>query len=157
LLLATALCAQARSELAFSAGGGALQVDSTTMPTPVVSFSYLYHITDHISAEGGLDIFFHYWDGYTGAEAAFVYHFREWRETGRWIPFVAVGIGKTTTDFTEIEASRYFRLGGGVSYHFTEKFGARIEVRDEIIDKLYSAQRSGANLPSVRAGLVYRF
>jgi hypothetical protein len=169
LSLGSALWAQDRSELAFSAGGGALQVDSGSSATPVFGVSYLYHITDHVSAEGSLDLFFHkfltgpvdsqevFWDGYTGAEAALVYHFKDWRDTGRWIPFAVVGIGKTTTDFTEIQASRYIRLGGGVSYHFTEKLGGRVEIRDEIINKLYSAGGSNANLPSVRASIVYRF
>jgi len=169
ILFAPGLQAADRSELALSFGGGALSVDSGTKATPVISLSYLYHITSHVAVEGSYDIFFHrfltgpldapyeYWDGYEGVEAALVCHLRKWQETGRWIPFLAAGIGKTTTDFTEIRASRYYRLGAGVSYHFTEKFGTRIEVRDEIIDDLYSARRPGANLPSVRAGLVYRF
>ena len=37
-------------------------------------------------------------------------------KTGRMLPFVAAGIGQTTTDFTESAANPYYRLGAGISY-----------------------------------------
>ncbi|HXK59976.1 MAG TPA: outer membrane beta-barrel protein [Acidobacteriota bacterium] len=158
-----------RLALIVSGGGGSLQVADTSQFSPVFSLALLVHITDHVSAEGGIDFFWHklltgpladqkvFWDDYTGAEAAVLYHFRPARESERWIPFVAAGIGSTSTDFTEIEGSRYYRLGGGASYYFGEKWGVRIEVRDEIVERLWIPENHGAHLPSLRFGLVRRF
>jgi hypothetical protein len=161
--------AQGRHEIAFSVGSGWLQADPGGGSTPVLSFSYQFHITDHISAEGALDFFYYkfltgppnaqytYKDDYAGAEAAVVYHLRPNRDTGRWLPFVAAGIGKTTTDFTEIAAHRYYRLGAGVAYNLTDRLGLRLEARDEIIQSLWANGSPKGNLPSLRCGIVYRF
>jgi hypothetical protein len=161
--------AQDRNEIAFSLGGGSLQVNPDGGATPVYSFSYRFHITRHFSAEGALDIFYYkfltgplneqsvYKDDYLGAEAALVYYFFPNRETGRLLPFVAAGIGKTSTDFTEIAAHPYYRLGAGFSYNLTEKWGLRFELRDEIIKNLYINGNPTGNLPSARLGIVYRF
>jgi hypothetical protein len=161
--------AQGRHELAFAAGGGSLIVKPDGGGTPVFSFSYQFHFTNHISAEGAFDIFYYrfltgpagqqyvYRDDYAGAEAAVVYHFLGNRETGRCLPFVAAGIGKTTTDFTEIPATRYYRFGAGVSYHMTRSLGLRFEIRDERITGLYHPESPNAHLPSVRMGIVLRF
>ena len=161
--------AQNRSEVAVSLGAGSLQTNPGGGATAVFSFSYRFHITRHFSAEGALDSFtyqfragaadssYQYRDGYLGAEAALVYYFLSNRATRRVLPFVVAGIGKTTTDFTEIAAHPYYRLGAGVSYHMTERLGLRIELRDEIIKSLANANNPDGNLPSVRLGIVYRF
>src|SRR5262249_44718901 len=73
------------------------------------------------------------------------------------LPFVVAGLGKTTTDFTEIAAHPYYRLGGGISYHLTKSAGLRLEVRDEIITRLGQSDSPTGNLPSIRCGIVYRF
>jgi hypothetical protein len=161
--------AQDRNEIAFSLGAGSLQVNPDGGATPVYSFSYQRHITRHFSAEGALDIFYYkfrtgpvdnqsvYKDDYLGAEAALVYYFLPNRETRRLLPFVAAGIGKTSTDFTEIPAHAYYRVGAGVSYNLTEKWGLRFELRDEIVEKLYIHNNPTGNLPSIRLGIVRRF
>jgi len=161
--------AQGRQELAFSAGAGSLFVNGAGRTSPVGSFSYRFHFTNHISAEGALDFFsyefqsgppaqpYSYRDGYSGAEAALVYYLRQSRPSQHWLPFIAAGVGKTTTDFTEIAAAPYYRIGVGISYHFTARFGIRVEMRDEIITKLYGNGSPNGNLPSIRFGLVYRF
>lgn len=161
--------AQGRHELAFAAGGGALIVKPDGGGTPVLSFSYQFHFTNHISAEGAFDVFYYrfltgpagqqyvYRDDYAGAEAAVVYHFLGNRETGRWLPFVAAGIGKTTTDFTEIPATCYYRFGAGVSYRMTRSLGLRFEIRDERITDLWQSGSPNAHLPSARVGIVLRF
>ena len=161
--------AQARNEIAYSVGVGSLQVNPDGGTTPVYSFSYRRHITRHFSAEGALDVFYYkfltgpsdnqsvYRDDYLGAEAALVYYFRANRETTGFLPFLVAGIGKTTTDFTEIPAHPYYRLGAGLSYNWTEKWGFRLEVRDEIINSLYIQGTPTGNLPSVRFGIVRRF
>jgi hypothetical protein len=161
--------AQARNEIAFSIGAGSLQVNPGGGTTPVWSFSYRRHITRHFSAEGALDVFYYrflsgppdnqsiYKDDYLGAEAALVYYLLPNRETGRLLPFVVAGIGKTTTDFTEIPAHPYYRFGAGFSYNLTEKWGLRFEVRDEIIKSLYIHGSPTGNLPSARLGIVLRF
>jgi len=169
LLNAQQIWAQARHELSFSVGGGTLQVDPEGGATPVYSFSYRCHISSHLSAEGALDIFYYkfvsspsgdqanYRDDYLGAEAALVYHFLPNRETRRFLPFVAAGIGKTTSDFTEIPAHPYYRFGAGFSYNLTDKWGLRFEARDEIIKSLYANGSPSGNLPSARLGIVRRF
>ena len=169
LLGSQQIWAQARNEIAFSIGAGSLQVNPGGGTTPVYSLSYRCHITRHFSAEGALDVFYYkfltgplnnqsiYKDGYLGAEAALVYYFLPNRETGRLLPFVAAGIGKTTTDFTEIPAHPYYRLGAGFSYNLTENWGLRFELRDEIIKSLYISGSPTGNLPSARFGIVRRF
>jgi hypothetical protein len=161
--------AQGRSELALSVGGGSLQVTPGGGGTPVFSFSYQFHITRRISAEGALDVFYYklpagpianqsvYKDDYLGAEAAVVYHFRPNRQTGYWLPFVVAGIGKASTDFTEIAGNPYYRFGAGVSYNMTDRFGFRIEARDELIKSLYQSGNPDGNLPSLCFSIVYRF
>jgi hypothetical protein len=169
VLACAPLMAQGRSELALSFGGGSLQTGSGGGPTTTCSFSYQFHISSHFSAEGALDFFFYkflagppdslyqYKDDYAGAEAAVVYHLHANRRTGRWLPYLVAGIGKTTTDFTEIAAHPYYRLGAGVSYHLSDKWGLRLEARDEIIKRLYANGNPSANLPSLRLGIVYKF
>lgn len=169
MLFSAPLRAQGRHELAFSLGAGSLFVHHESASTPVFSFSYQFHFTKNASAEGALDCFTYrfltgpldqqsyYRDGYTGAAAALVYNFRDYHQVGKWIPFVSAGIGKTTTDFTEIRASVYYRFGSGVTYHFTEKYGIRLELRDEVITGLYANGSPRGNLPSVRAAIVRRF
>jgi hypothetical protein len=161
--------AQARNEISFSAGVGSLQIIPDGGATPVYSFSYRRNITRHFSIEGSLDIFYYkfltgplnkqsvYKDDYLGAEAAVVYYFRPNREIGRLLPFVAAGIGKTSTDFTEIQAHPYYRFGAGFSYNLTEKWGLRFELRDEIVKSLYIHDSPTGNLPSARLGIVRRF
>ncbi len=79
--LVTAL-GQGRQELAASVGAGSLIVKEGGGTTPVFSLSYQFHFTEHVSAEGALDVFTYkfrvgpleeinyYRDGYLGAEAA---------------------------------------------------------------------------------------
>src|SRR5262245_22229253 len=130
--------AQDRNEIALSVGAGSLQVDPGGGATAVFSLSYQLHITRHFSGEGALDSFNYtfqtgpsqgtYKDGYLGAEAAIVYDFLpNSGGTTAIRPFVAAGIGKTTTDFTEIAAHPYYRLGAGISYRLTNRYGLRIE------------------------------
>ena len=161
--------AQGRNEIGFSLGGGSLQTNPGAGATAVFSLSYQFHITRHFSAEGALDLFnykfltgppdspYIYKDDYLGAEAAAVYYFRASRQTGRLLPFIAAGIGKTTTDFTEIAAHPYYRLGAGVAYHLSDRLGFRLEARDEIIRSLSIHGSPNGNLPSIRFGIFLSF
>jgi hypothetical protein len=161
--------AQGRSELAFSMGGGSLRTHPDGGFTVVAGFSYQFHITPHFSAEGALDFFnykfltgppdaqYTYTDDYAGAEAAIVVHFRANRQRGGLLPFVVAGIGKASTDFTEIAATPYYRFGLGVAYNLTDCWGLRLEARDEVIKRLYYHGTPSGNLPSIRLGIVYRF
>jgi hypothetical protein len=169
LLSCGQIWAQARNEITFSIGAGSLQVNPDGGTTPVYSFSYRCHITRHVSAEGALDVFYYkflagpmndqtvYKDDYVGAEAALLYYFLPNRETNRLLPYVVAGIGKTSTDFTEIPGHPYYRFGAGFSYNLTGKWGLRFELRDEIVKSLYIYGNPTANLPSARLGIVRRF
>ncbi len=159
VILSQAVCmqvlAQGRSEIAFSLGAGSLRTEPGGGSTAVLSFSYQFHLTDHFSAEGALDSFnykfltgmpdnqYLYKDDYLGAEAAVVYHPIPSRRTGRVLPFIVAGIGKTTTDFTEIAAHPYYRLGAGITYHLNDRLGFKIEARDEIIRSNCLAKSNG--------------
>jgi hypothetical protein len=163
------LRAQSRQEIGVAIGAGALLVNGNHNASPVGGIAYRLHVTDRFAAEGALDFFTYtfpvgpvdrpsvYRDGYSGAEAAVIYHFRASRAERKWIPFAAVGLGRTTTDFTEIRGATYYRFGLGLSYNFSERFGARWEIRDEAIRDLYSSGRSLTHLPSARVGIVVRF
>lgn len=169
LLVNQQIWAQARNEIAFSAGAGFLQVNPDGGTTPVWSLSYRRHITSHFSVEGALDVFYYkqligplddqsvFNDDYLGADAALVYYLLPNRETNRFLPFVAAGIGKTSTDFTEIPGHPYYRFGAGFSYNLTDKWGMRFEARHEIVKSLYIHGNPTGNLPSVRLGIVRRF
>jgi hypothetical protein len=163
------ILAQARNEFAFSLGAGSLQVEPDGGANVVFSFSYRFHITQHISAEGALDAFFYnqmsgpsdnrhvYRDGNLGAEVAVAYYFLPNRDTNRFLPFINVGIGKNTTDWTEIRAHPYYRFGGGFQYNMSDKWGLRVEIRNDLLKDLYLAKKPNANLISARLGIVRRF
>jgi hypothetical protein len=136
-------------------------------PTAVWGFAYDLHVTGRVTVEGALDIFYYdtpttglgsvYRDDFAGAEVAVLIHPLNCCDTGRLLPFVAVGIGKTTTDFTEIAANRYYRFGVGAAYQLDLRFGVRLELRDDYITRLYGGGSPAAHLPSVRASFVRRF
>ena len=165
--------AQDRNEIALSVGHGDVIVSTDTagrhvVGTSVGSFSYQVHVTKHASVEGSIDLFWYtfpigppdspslYHDDYLGASAAAVYSFRDSRRAA-WSPFVSAGIGKTSTDFTEIAGTRYYRLGGGVTYHLRSGIGVRVEGREDWIADLAGPSASSAQLLSVRVGVVRRF
>ncbi len=160
--------AQERHEVGLSVGGGSLQIDPGGGRTEVFSLTYQFRMTKHFSVEGALDSFYYtfptgpldnpsnYKDGYLGAEAAAVYYLLN-RDERRFVPFVAAGIGKTSTDFTEIAGHAYYRLGAGFVVPLTHRLGLRLEARDEIIRDLAPNGSGSGNLPSLRCGVFYRF
>jgi hypothetical protein len=169
-LVAVTASGQGRHEVGMAAGGGRLSIAGSARTTPVLSFWYQGHATERFSVEGGFDFFsysFHinrrdpasspYRDGYSGASIAFVYHPLTCCEIGRILPYVSAGVGKTTTDFTEIPATVYYRLGAGAVYNVSDRIGVRVEARDEILSALDPYVGLRATLPSVRLGIVRRF
>ena len=83
------------------------------------------------------------------------------RTDRRFVPYVTAGFGNTTTDFTEIPSEWVIRLGGGFKYLLgqSQKFGLRVEARNEIIgeDNRIFFPPTRVNFPSARVGIVYRF
>src|SRR5262245_24002313 len=83
------------------------------------------------------------------------------RTDRRFVSYVTAGFGNTTTDFTEIPSEWVIRLGGGFKYLLgqSQKFGLRVEARDEIIgeDNRIFFPPTRINFPSARVGVVYRF
>jgi hypothetical protein len=160
---------QERHELGLSVGGGSLQVTPGGGATTVVSIWYQLQITGRLAIEGALDSFNHvlpigprerasiFKDDYLGAEVAVVCYLRNRFRQGRWAPFVAAGIGQTSTDFTEIGAEPYYRLGAGVSYRLSDRIELRFEARDEIVTKMWAAHNPTGNLLSARLGISRRF
>ena len=100
-------------------------------------------------------------DGFAGVQGSVLYHLRPAATGRRFVPYLTAGIGNTTTDFTEIPSEWVIRLGGGFKYFFgqSQKFGLRVEARDEIIgeDNRIFFPPTQINLPSARVGVVYRF
>ncbi len=163
LFLPSFACAQ-NNELSFAVGGGALTGGAETLGTRAATFSYARNLPWRLAIEGSLDLFYvrhddGFDDDFAGAALSVHYHFLEPTETGRLIPYVGAGIGKTTTDFTEIPAQKLARLLGGVKYHFSDGWGLTVEVRDEIMEGSYYLVQPGKtiNFPSARVGIVRRF
>jgi hypothetical protein len=157
-----------KNEMSLLIGGGQLWSDSGRVPASAFSIGYTRSIIGGLAAEGSIDTFFVRngsltRDDFTAAQAAVVYHFRPVTKSGAVIPYITAGIGKVTTDFTEIPADRVVKLGGGIKYYFSErhKFGFRVDLRHEITtgDSLGYYPVSGSRLQhtSLRLGITCRF
>ena len=153
-----------KNELAFAVGGGALTGGADTLGTKALTLSYARNIPWRLAIEGSLDLFWvrhddGFNDDFGGAALSVHYHFLDPEQTGKLIPYVGAGVGKTTTDFTEIPAQKLARLLGGVKYHFSDGWGLQVEVRDEIMEGSFYLVEPGKtiNFPSVRVGIVRRF
>ena len=158
------------NEFSFMAGGGALIVGNEPKATSVWTLAYARNLTRQIAVEGSLDVFFDpipqrgggvFRDDYEAFQVAGLYHFRFGAKPQRLVPYLTAGVGRTSTDFTEIPGATIVRLGGGVKYFFgaAQRLGLRLELRHEIIGArntiAFPPQR--VNLPSARVGVVYRF
>jgi len=150
-----------KNELSLSAGGGGIVSNGESVSAPAYTLAYTRSLTNHLAVEGAFDVFYIEGDDFAGAQVAALYHFRPANETRRLIPYATVGIGKTSTDFTEIESQLVIRLGGGIKYYFGEHLGLRVEFRDEIIrtggSPYYPLPGSPQHFLSLRAGVVFRF
>ncbi len=150
-----------KNEVSFSAGGGGVFSHGESVSAPAYTLAYTRSLTDHLAVEGAFELFYLKGDGFAGAQVAALYHFRPAYETRRVIPYVTAGIGKTTTDFTEIESQVVVRLGGGFKYYIWDALGLRVEFRDEIIrtgnNPYYPLPGSPQHFLSARAGVVFRF
>ena len=155
------------NELSFIVGGGKLSDDDRAINASAFTAAYTRRIIAGLAAEGSLDLFFvknpdFGKDDFGAAQIAAVYHFRPISKNRSVIPYLTAGIGRISTDFTEIPADTVYRLGGGVKYYFSEEypFGIRIELRDEITrngKQGYPLSGSRLSLVSLRAGITYRF
>ena len=152
------------NELTFAAGGGALTGGDKTLGTKAFTFSYERILPRRFGIEGSLDLFWvrhddGFNDDFGGATLSVHYHFLEPTETGKVVPYVGAGLGKTTTDFTEIPAQKLGRVLGGIKYHLSDGWGLKVEVRDEIMKGSGYLLEPGRtiNFPSVRVGIVRRF
>jgi hypothetical protein len=160
LLLCPSVWAQ-KNELSLSAGGGGLLSGGKSVSAPAYTLAVTRSLTDRVAVEGAVELFYLQGDDFLGAQAAVLYHFRPADETRRLIPYATAGIGKTSTDFTEIEGQLVIRLGGGIKYFLVEPLGLRVEVRDEIIrtggSSYYPLPGSPQHFLSAWVGVVYRF
>lgn len=155
------------NELSFIVGGGKLSDADRSVNASAFTAAYTRRIYAGLAAEGSLDVFFvkvpgFGKDDFGAAQIAVVYHFRSTSKNRSVIPYLTAGIGRITTDFTEIPSEPVYRLGGGVKYYFKEDspFGLRIELRDEITrsgGQGYPLTGSRLSLVSLRAGLTWRF
>lgn len=150
-----------RNEVSVTAGGGGLASDGQSISIPVATLAYTRSLTDHLAVEGALELFWIEGDDFIDSPVAVVYHFRSQSETHRAIPYATAGVGKTSTDPTEIPSQWVIRLGGGIKYFFWERLGVRLEARDEIIrtgeTPYYPLPGSPQHLLSGRVGVIYRF
>jgi hypothetical protein len=168
ILISSSNALAQKNEISLIVGGGQLSGESGSVPASAFSFGYTRSIVGGLAAEGSIDIFFVRngsleRDDFTAAQAAVLYHFRPVTKSRALIPYLVAGIGKVTTDFTEIPADRVVRLGGGLKYYFREerRFGLRVELRDEITTGeslgYYPVSGSRLHLVSLRAGISCRF
>jgi len=155
------------NELSLTVGGGSFTDGDKSVTASAFTIAYTRSIIKGLTVEGSLDGFFITTpligsDGYGAAQIGAVYNFRSNAASRRIIPYVSAGVGKVTTDFTEIPAEVVYRFGGGAKYYFTENsgWGIRVELRDEITSRglqNYPLKGSHLSLVSLRAGVTYRF
>ncbi len=154
-----------KNEFSVLYGGGGLVAGEETLGTQAFTLAYARELPWNLGLEGSLDIFYRRDDDFGDAVISVLYHFAP-LETGRMTPYVVAGIGKVSTDFTEIPGQVMGRVGGGLKYNFFGRWGLRVEIRDEIVrgnsflvDPRYALANphSWVHFPSVRAGIVYRF
>ena len=163
------VCASAgaqKNELSLIVGGGILTDGKASTNASAITISYDRQIINGLAVEGSLDAFFIKngslnGDDFGAAQIAAVYHFGSLK-SHRVIPYVTAGIGRLSTDFTEIPSNVVYRFGGGIKYYFSKEspFGIRVELRDEITPQghqRYPLHGDPVSLISVRAGVTYRF
>ena len=158
-----------KNELSLIIGGGRLSSESGSIGASACSLAYTRSLISGLAVEGSLDAFFAqngtppFRDDFGSVEASLVYHFLPVKKTRTLIPYVTAGIGKVSTDFTEIPGEKIYRFGGGVKYYLSDghRWGMRIEVRDEITitdgSQRYPVSGSRLSVVTVRGGISYRF
>jgi hypothetical protein len=164
-----AICGNAnaqKNEISLIIGGGVLTDGKQSTNASAFTVSYDRQIVKGFAVEGSLDVFYIKngslnRDDFGAAQIAVVYHFGPLKNR-RVIPYVTAGIGRITTDFTEISSDVVYRIGGGIKYYFGKDspFGLRVEVRDEITPQghqAYPLPGDPVSLVSIRAGVTYRF
>lgn len=170
LVVAHGAYAQAqKNEFSVTVGGGSLQGENDSVAAaPVFTVAYTRGLTDRIAVEGSLDGYFvkqpgvSRRDDYLDAQIAGLFHFAPMTATGRVIPYLTAGVGRVSTDPSEIPAETITRLGGGIKYYPSDNhnIGLRVEVRDEITRRGgqgYPVSGDRINIISLRAGVTFRF
>jgi hypothetical protein len=155
------------NELSLIGGGGRLSDGDSGVNASAFTFAYTRSLVAGVAVEGSLDVFFvtspmGFRDDFGAAQIAAVYQFGSIGKTRRIIPYISAGVGKISTDFTEIPGEVVYRFGGGAKYYFSERapFGLRIELRDEITRRGgqgYPLTGARLSLVSLRAGFTCRF
>jgi hypothetical protein len=158
-----------KNEFSVTVGGGSLQGEHDSVAAaPVFTVAYTRGLTDRIAVEGSLDGYFvkqpgiSRRDDFLDAQVAGLFHFVPMTATKRVIPYLTAGVGRVSTDVTEIPAETITRLGGGVKYYPSDdhNIGLRLEVRDEITRRGgqgYPVSGDLINIISLRAGVTFRF
>jgi hypothetical protein len=169
-LFSSALCcaplAAQNNEISFSVGGGSLIGADESRGARVSTLGYTRYLTERWAVEGSLEFFSvnipnFGRDGFAGVQGSVLYHLLPAATDRRFVPYLTAGFGNTTTDFTEIPSEWVIRMGGGFKYFLgqSQKFGLRVEARNEIIgeDNRIFFPLTRINFPSARVGVVYRF
>jgi opacity protein-like surface antigen len=158
-----------KNEFSVSVGGGSLQGDNDSVAAaPVFTVAYTRGLTDRIAVEGSLDGYYvkqpgrSQRDDFLDVQVAGLFHFVPMTASKRVIPYLTAGVGRVSTDATEIRAQTITRLGGGVKYYPSDNhnIGLRLEVRDEITSsggQGYPVAGDRINIISLRAGVTFRF
>ena len=155
------------NEVSLTVGGGSFTDGDKSVTASAFTLAYTRSIFKGLAVEGSLDGFFVKApnlssDGYEALQIGAAYNFRSNAASRRIIPYISAGVGKVTTDFTDIPAEVVYRFGGGAKYYFKENsgWGIRVELRDEITSRglqNYPLKGSRLSLVSLRAGVTYRF
>ncbi|MDQ1523128.1 MAG: hypothetical protein QOE47_1052 [Pyrinomonadaceae bacterium] len=158
-----------KNEFSVTAGGGSLRGDNDSVAAaPVFTVAYTRGLTDRIAVEGSIDGYYvkqpglSRRDDFLDVQVAGLFHFAPMTASKRVIPYLTAGVGRVSTDATEIPAETITRLGGGVKYYPSENHnvGLRVEVRDEITRRGgqgYPVSGDRINIISIRAGVTFRF
>lgn len=158
-----------KNEFSVTVGGGSLRGENDSVASsPAFTVAYTRGLTDRIAVEGSIDGYYvkqpgrSRRDDFLDAQVAGLFHFIPMTESKRVIPYLTAGVGRVSTDVTEIPAETITRLGGGVKYYPSDdhNIGLRVEVRDEITRRGgqgYPVAGDLINIISLRAGVTFRF
>ena len=163
LLMLLAFCGSAHSqnnEFTLMRGAGRFYRGGMSEKSGTGSLTYSRMVTRTVAIEGGLDWFFLRGDGFSGFHVSAVYHFLSPIAPRQVIPFASVGIGNTSTDFTEIPMRTVYRVNAGMKYYVWPAVGIRVQLDDRIVHSVRDAYFAGAanwaQLPSFSVGVSLR-
>lgn len=160
IVFATGVSAQ-DNEATFLAGTGRAAGSGAADSGSVIGIGYSRWLAERWTADLGLETLrIDSQNSFDTASVATAFHFRP-RSKSSWSPFVTLGIGGLSADFTELDTHFLLRAGGGVRIFFTSFLAVRLEAIHDFVHSQGSRRAPAAGdwigLTGLRAGVSLRF